>query len=97
MSKHRTAVVLGILGILAVISAIFFGFRSSEKDDAVVWGRADAKEIDINSKVPGRVVRLLVSEGDCVEAGQVIAVMDQRDLTAQKAQLEANIEALRAQ
>lgn len=69
----------------------------SEKDTTVVWGRADAKEIDINSKVPGRVVRLLVKEGDYVEAGQVIAVIDQRDLQAQKVQLEANIEALRAQ
>ena len=62
-----------------------------------VWGRADAKEIDINSKVPGRVVKLLVKEGDHVKAGDVIAYIDQRDLLAQQAQSEAAITALEAQ
>ena len=62
-----------------------------------LWGRADAKEIDINSKVAGRVVQLRVKEGDTVKQGDIIAYIDQRDLLAQKAQAEANIKALQAQ
>lgn len=61
------------------------------------WGRSDAKEIDINSKVAGRVIQLNVKEGDTVHKGDVIAYIDQRDLLAQKAQAEANIKALEAQ
>jgi len=73
------------------------GLNAQPKNDVVTWGRADAKEIDINSKISGRVVQLLVKEGDHVEAGQVIAYIDKRDLEAQKAQVEAGIEAIRAQ
>lgn len=62
-----------------------------------VWGRADAKEIDINSKVSGRIVQLLVKEGDVVKKGQIIARVDKRDLETQKEQAAANIYALEAQ
>lgn len=42
-------------------------------------------------------MKLLVEEGDAVQAGQVIAQIDGRDLDAQKLQLEANIAAIQAQ
>ena len=42
-------------------------------------------------------MKLLVAEGDTVHAGQIIAYIDQRDLLAQKLQLEANIAAIEAQ
>ena len=80
-----------------LLSVAGCGSKSSGKDDNVTWGRADAKEIDINSKISGRVVELLVKEGDHVKAGQVIAHIDKRDLEAQKDQLNAAIEALQAQ
>jgi HlyD family secretion protein len=57
----------------------------------IVWsnGRTDAEEIDIATKFPGRVLELLVDEGDMVKAGQVIARMDTRDLEAQLKREEA--------
>ena len=62
-----------------------------------MWGRADATEIDVNSKVAGRVVELLVKEGTPVKKGQVVARIDKRDLETQKEQQEAAIAALAAQ
>jgi HlyD family secretion protein len=49
---------------------------------AVGNGRLEADEIDIATKFAGRVARLLVDEGDRVTPGQVVAVMDTRDLEA---------------
>lgn len=89
--------------ILAICLALLLALSSfgcggqAQTDKKVEWGRADAKEIDVNSKVAGRVVELLVKEGDEVKEGQVIARIDKRDLEAQKAQYEANIEAIQAQ
>lgn len=54
--------------------------------DKTTWGRADAKEIDVNSKIAGRVVALYVKEGNTVKEGQVIARIDKRSLEAQKAE-----------
>ena len=46
-------------------------------------GRIEATEIDIATKLPGRVDRILVDEGDFVKAGQVLAVMNLDSLQAQ--------------
>ncbi len=46
-------------------------------------GRLEADEIDIQTKFAGRILKLLVDEGDLVQGGQVLAVMDTRDMEAQ--------------
>jgi HlyD family secretion protein len=51
-------------------------------------GRLEADEIDIDTKFAGRIAKLNADEGDMVRAGQVIAVMDTRDLQAQLAQYQ---------
>jgi HlyD family secretion protein len=50
----------------------------------IVWsnGRLEADEIDIDTKFAGRVSELLAQEGDMVQAGQVVARMDVKDLEA---------------
>jgi HlyD family secretion protein len=45
-------------------------------------GRAEADEIDIDTKYAGRIAQLMADEGDMVKAGEVVAVMDTRDLEA---------------
>lgn len=87
----------GLLLVLAVVCLASGCSLQKETASDELWGRADAKEIDINSKVAGRVVQLRVKEGDTVKQGDIIAYIDQRDLLAQKAQAEANIKALQAQ
>ena len=67
------------LALLLALSSFGCG-GEAQTDKNVEWGRADAKEIDVNSKVAGRVVELLVKEGDEVKEGQVIARIDKRDL-----------------
>ena len=45
-------------------------------------GRIEANELDITTKIPGRVVDLLVDEGAGVTAGQILAHIDTKDLDA---------------
>jgi HlyD family secretion protein len=45
-------------------------------------GRLEADEIDIDTKFAGRIAKLFVDEGDMVTAGQLVALMDTRDLEA---------------
>lgn len=62
-----------------------------------VWGRAESKEVDVNSKIPGRVTTLLVKEGDLVEKGQLLARIDNRDIIAKTDQAKAGVDALQSQ
>ena len=54
-------------------------------------GRLEADEIDIETKFPGRVAKLLVDEGDLVKAGQTVAQMDVQDLESQLGKANATI------
>ncbi|MCY2990166.1 MAG: efflux RND transporter periplasmic adaptor subunit [Planctomycetota bacterium] len=53
-------------------------------------GNVDVRQVNLSFKVGGRITDLLVDEGDKVEAGQVLATLDQRyfedDLQRTKAQ-----------
>jgi HlyD family secretion protein len=52
-------------------------------------GRIEATEIDLATKYAGRIEQVLVREGDIVDAGQVVARMDTRELLAQLHQAQA--------
>jgi HlyD family secretion protein len=59
------------------------GFASSN-------GRIEATEVDIATKLAGRLRELLVNEGDFVTKGQILAQMDTDVLTAQLREAEAD-------
>ena len=52
-------------------------------------GRIEATEVDVATKLPGRVQALLVDEGAFVKAGQPLARMDISSLQAQRAEAAA--------
>ena len=52
-------------------------------------GRIEATEIDVATKLAGRVGEILVREGDFVKAGQPLARMQHASLDAQRAEAEA--------
>ncbi|MCK8787685.1 HlyD family efflux transporter periplasmic adaptor subunit [Roseomonas sp. NAR14] len=55
-------------------------------------GRVEAQQFDIASKVAGRVLRVLVEEGQMVEAGAVVARLDDATMQAQLRAAEAQIQ-----
>lgn len=94
---RNTRRILGILLVLALVGIGGYyawraylapglpdGFASSN-------GRIEATEIDIATKIPGRIEEVLADEGDFVEAGQVVARMDTAVLAAQRREAEAQL------
>jgi len=63
---------------------------------AALTGLFDAAEIDVASKIPGRVKDLLVKEGDAVKKDQKLLVIESEEMKAKIDQVEAAIEASKA-
>ncbi len=76
-------------GYLAYWYTTLRGYVST--DDAFV----DSHDIVISSKILGRVDSLMTFEGDTVNAGQLLVVLDDRELQAQLAQAQAEVEVAR--
>lgn len=58
-------------------------------------GRLEAVEVDVATKIAGRLVELLPHEGDSVEAGAVVGRIDAEDLAAQLRAAEAQAQQAR--
>ncbi len=71
-----------ILALLTVGSLIFYFITVPSDKELQLIGTVDANEIVVSSKIPGRIQRLTVSEGDRVTQGELIAVIESRDLEA---------------
>jgi HlyD family secretion protein len=71
-----------ILGLLLVGSLIWYLFTARTSSDLHLIGTVDANEVLVSAKIPGRIQTLTVEEGQAVEAGQLIAVIESDDLAA---------------
>ena len=78
---------LTLLGVIAVVALV--GFLMLRKGPEIVQGQADVDEDRVSSKVPGRILRILVHEGDHVRAGDTLAILEAPDVQAKLAQAEA--------
>lgn len=54
-------------------------------------GRIEAIEVDISTKIAGRIKEIMADEGDFVEQNQVLAQMDIEQLESKRAQAEAEL------
>src|SRR5271166_5547837 len=77
------AVAVIAAGVLAYFAWQLFQPAKLPEGFASSNGRIEATEIDIATKIPGRILHELVDEGDYVTAGQVVADMDIESLHAQ--------------
>jgi len=96
--KRIRAVVLVIIVLVAgALSWRLWGMRAAEPQNAIfASGTIEATEVDVSAKVSGRVLKLLVDEGDTVQAGQVLALLDGKEIQAQVAQAQGAYEAAQA-
>lgn len=94
MIKRARFMPLVVLAI-AVIAGWYAwtGLRHEGLPDGIAAGngRIEAVEIDLATRIAGRVRDVLVREGDFVTAGQVLARMDTDQLEAQQAEAEAQL------
>ena len=58
-------------------------------------GRVEATQVDISTKIPGRVVEIVPHEGDMVSPGEVVARIDTSETDAQLHQAQASAELAR--
>jgi len=85
---------LPVLLVIAIAAGAYTAWHLSQESEFPPGlmrgnGRIEATEIDIATKLPGRVEQILVNEGDFVEAGQTLAVMNLESLQAQLEEAQA--------
>lgn len=81
-----------LLGLVALVSC-------SRKDTVskLIQGKVEREEIAVVGKVPGRILKINVNEGDFVKQGDTLAVLDIPEVDAKKVQAEGAVKSADAQ
>jgi len=89
MTSRRPVLIPVAMLILGVVAWILWPRGGTENDRLEASGTIEATEVDIASKIPGRVIAIPVTEGEQVRSGQVVAELDAAEIEAQVAQARA--------
>ena len=94
----KKIIILALLVIAGVVAGVFYFKNQHIPDQNIikVSGNIEIIDVEVSFKIPGRVEKRLVSEGEMVKAGQVVARLDSKDLADEIAQRQAQVAAARA-
>ena len=88
-SQHKN-ILLTVAGFTAVVVIIaFIGTVAFKSEPEVIQGYVEVSEYRVSSKVPGRVLELRVKEGDYVNVGDTLAIIDAPEVRAKLTQAES--------
>jgi len=97
--KNRKRLII-IVVVIAVVGAVAYWYfqRRSHNNSAVIHvsGNIEVTDTQVSFKIPGHVVQRLVDEGELVEKGAVVALLETADLRSEVAMRQAELEAAKA-
>lgn len=98
MNKKKRLILLLPVVVIATILTIQYLRDGSNRDPNVlrVSGNVEVTDADVGFKINGRVVRRLVDEGQTIQAGQTVAILDTADLEQEVALRQAEWRAAHA-
>lgn len=94
----RKLIVVAIVLLTLFVVSRQIKQRRQEEDSRrlLVSGTVEATDARLGFQVPGRIVAIHAREGDRVEAGAELAVLDRRETEARRIEAEARVRAARA-
>ena len=97
--NRQTVLKIAVVAILAVLAVGVAGYKlyGRSEQGITATGTIEVTKTDITSKVGGYLVELKVREGDAVNKGNLVAVIDRPDLKAQLWRDEAALSKAKAQ
>ena len=97
-AKAKNNSVLIALGAFVFVVFIvgMIGYFAIGRDAEIIQGQIDVEEYRVSSKVPSRVRHIYVKEGDYVNVGDTLAILEAPELTAKATQAQGAIDAATA-
>ena len=98
MKKKNNDLRTGLIALIVVVVIIFIiGLIINKTEPVIIQGEADATEVRVSGKVPGRIDQLLAEEGSQVKVGDTLVILDSPELSAKMEQANAAENAAMAQ
>ena len=101
MASNMTSKLLASLALVALLAAgaayLYYERPQAGVDGAIrVSGNIEVTAAEVSFKIPGRVIERLVSEGETIKAGEIVASLDDSELSREVGQRRAEVAAAEA-
>ena len=90
--KKRIVIIAFFFLLFGVGILVYLGQRDVQLRELYYSGTIEAKHAELAFQVSGRIVDVLIDEGESVERDQILAVLDQSEYEARHEQAKANLE-----
>ena len=82
-------IIIGIGLLLVLVLIIASGWIMANPPDTILQGEAEAKQVKVASKIPGRIEKIITREGAKVHKGDTLVEIGTPELDAKKVQAES--------
>ena len=89
--KKRTILIIFLSLLVIVTVLVYWGQYRQRSAEIYYSGTIEATEANLAFQVSGRVENVIADEGQAVEKGQVLAVLDQEEFLARRNEARANL------
>jgi len=96
MKKNKSIIILSVPVVIALIAITVLMVNASTTEENIMTGIVETTEVDVASKIPGRVDTVLVAEGDIVKKGQILARLESKELDAKLEQARGMMNAAKS-
>ena len=86
--QHRNIIFAITIFNICVLVVVLIGVFATDEGSEPIQGEVEVTEYRVSGKVPGRIVELRVQEGDHVEVGDTLAIIDAPELRAKLEQAQ---------
>lgn len=83
-AEHINIVVAISTFILVVLGVTLIGYLAFGDEPEDIQGQVDCREYRVSTKLPGRIVKIMVAEGDYVHVGDTLAMLEAPEIDAQE-------------
>lgn len=98
INKGHSRMLIAFLTLVLVIAAVsFIGWVVLTPEPIMLQGQAEATEVRVSGKVPGRIDKFMVSEGMTVSKGDTLVLINSPELNAKLIQATSAVDAASAQ
>ena len=88
-AQHKNIIITAVCSTAVVAAVALIGTLSLKQEPEVIQGQVEVSEYRVSSKVPGRILELRVKEGDYVNAGDTLAILDAPEVRAKMEQAKS--------
>jgi HlyD family secretion protein len=90
--RKRLVIIIFFVLLFGVGIFVYFGQRNVQLRELYYSGTIEARNAELAFQVSGRIVEILVAEGQLIERDQTLAVLDKSEFQARYEQAEAHVE-----